>query len=144
MTGKQATHENFSRTDETSAGSERSFGFVFAGFCALVAGFHLWHGNVAFWWWIGVAMLFAFVAVAAPKILRPLNILWFKFGLLLHHIVSPIVLGLMFFAVFAPIGLIMRLAGKRPLNLKFDPAKHSYWIERRPPGPPPGSFNNQF
>lgn len=144
MTARQTAHEDFSRDEKTAEGPERSFGFVFAAFCAIVAGLNLWYNLLAFWWWIGAAALFAALAVAAPVVLRPLNIVWFKFGMLLHHIVSPIVLGLMFFAVFAPIGFIMRIAGKRPLNLKFEPAKDSYWILRKPPGPPPGSFNNQF
>jgi hypothetical protein len=63
---------------------------------------------------------------------------------LLHRIVSPLILGVMFFAVFTPIGLWMRLIGKRPLDLACDDKADSYWIERRPPGPPPGSFDRQF
>jgi hypothetical protein len=138
------SHEDFSREETAQAGSERGFGFVFAGFCAIVAAYQLWVERPAFWWWAGAAALFAIVAVAMPIALRPLNILWFKFGMLLHHIVSPVVLGLMFYAVFTPIGWCMRLLGKRPLGLRFQKDTPSYWVHRRPPGPPPGSFNNQF
>ncbi len=138
------SHENLARTDDTKAGSERGFGFVFAAVCALVGIWLLWRGREAFWYWAWAAVAFALLAIAAPKVLRPLNLLWFKFGMLLHHIVTPVVLGLMFYTVFLPIGLWMRLIGKRPLGLRFDPGAKSYWVERKPPGPPPESFNNQF
>ena len=88
--------------------------------------------------------MFAGLAVFLPRVLRPLNLLWFKFGLLLHHIITPVVLGLMFYTVFTPIGLWMRLAGKRPLHLRFDPAARTYWMPRDPPGPAAESFKNQF
>jgi hypothetical protein len=138
------SHEDFAREETTKAGSERGFGFVFAVFCALVAGYLWWTGSARLWWWLGAAAAFAVLAVALPIVLRPLNILWFKFGMLLHHIVSPVVLGLMFYVVFTPIGMWMRLIGKRPLNLRFQKDAQSYWVHRKPPGPPPGSFNNQF
>jgi hypothetical protein len=76
--------------------------------------------------------------------LNPLNRLWLKFGLLLYKIVNPIVLGLLFFATIAPIGLIMRLTGKDFLRLKLDREAKSYWIERAPPGPSPQSMRNQY
>lgn len=144
MTGRGSTHETFVRPDEVKVGSERSFGLVFAGVFAIIAGFQWWGGARWLWWFVALSALFAMFALAAPRVLRPLNILWFKFGLLLHGIISPAVLGLMFFTVFTPIGWCMRLMGKRPLNLPFDRAAPSYWIERKPPGPPSESFKNQF
>ncbi len=84
------------------------------------------------------------LAFAAPQVLAPLNRLWFKLGLLLHKIVNPIVLGIMFYVVVTPTGLIMRLLGKDLLRLKRDPAAASYWIERTPPGPKPESLGDQF
>ena len=80
----------------------------------------------------------------APMVLRPLNKLWFKFGLLLHAIINPIVLGAMFFVAVTPMALVMRLAGKKLLNMDYEPAAKSYWIERKPPGPPPESVRRQF
>jgi hypothetical protein len=77
-------------------------------------------------------------------VLSPLNRLWLRFGLLLHKIVSPLVLGIMFFLVITPIGLLMRAVGKDLLRLKFDKRSSSYWIERLPPGPPPESLKDQF
>ena len=70
--------------------------------------------------------------------LRPLNRLWLKFGLLLHKVVNPIVMALVFFGTVLPTGLIMRVLGKDLLRLKRQPDANSYWIERRPPGPAPG------
>src|SRR3954462_8515133 len=138
------THEDVSLKDDAKLGSERSFGFVFTGFFAIVAAYALWKGRDIAWLWLGAALLFAAAAVFFPRVLRPLNFVWFKFGLLLHHIVSPVVLGLMFFTVFLPIGLLMRAFGKRPLSLRCQKDKASYGVERTPPGPKSGSFNHQF
>ncbi len=139
-----ATHEDVSRAHTVTVGSDRSFGMVFTVFCAIVAGVQFWYGSSAAWGWLAAAVLFAGCALVYSRALRPLNIVWFRFGMLLHRIVSPVILGVMFFAVFTPIGLWMRLIGKRPLNLASDEKADSYWIERRPPGPPPGSFVRQF
>jgi len=140
-----ATHEDVSRVHTVTVGSDRSFGIVFTVFCAIVAGVQFWHGSsTAAWGWVIAATVFGAFTLVYSRALRPLNILWFRFGMLLHRIVSPLILGVMFFAVFTPIGLWMRLIGKRPLNLAYDESAQSYWIERRPPGPPPGSFNRQF
>jgi hypothetical protein len=125
-------------------GSDRQFGLVFFGFCVLVGAYRLWHAKPGAWVWLIAAGLFLLFAALFPRALRPLNVVWFKFGLLLHAIVSPVVLGLMFFAVFTPLGMLMRIFGKRPLHLNLDKTADSYWIVRKPPGPPPGSFRNQF
>lgn len=144
MSRQEIAHEQLGAEIEAKAGSDRSFGFVFAAFCAIVGGYQLWQGHASFWGWTGVAAAFATVSVTVPALLRPLNILWFKFGMLLHHIVSPIILGLMFFAVFTPIGWWLRIIGSRPLHLRFDRQAKSYWVKRTPPGPPPESYPNQF
>jgi len=91
-----------------------------------------------------VSGLFLLLAVLVPRVLAPANRLWTKFGLLLHHIVSPLALGVLFFLVVTPTGLLMRLFGKDPLRLRFDPAADSYWIKRDPPGPAADSLKNQF
>ena len=95
-------------------------------------------------WWLGAGLVILVLSLTAPKALHILNILWFKFGMLLHHIVTPVILALMFFIVFTPMALWMRLIRKRPLNLRFDAKADTYWILRKPPGPSPGSFKNQF
>ena len=83
-----------------------------------------------------VSIIFLLLALLVPKALAPLNWVWTKFGLLLHKIVSPIVLGVLFFLVFTPIGITFRLFGGDPLRLRFDSKAQSYWIARSPPGPP--------
>jgi hypothetical protein len=95
-------------------------------------------------WALGIAAAFFLAALLMPAVLAPLNRLWFKFGMLLHRVVSPLVMGMLFYVVVTPIGLLMRLFGKRPLNLEFETAETSYWILRQPPGPAPETIKNQF
>jgi len=124
--------------------SDRSFGFVFAAFFSIVALLPLRHGGEARLWSLAMAGAFAIIALVAPHILAPLNRVWTAFGDLLHRIVSPVALGVLYYGVVTPTGFAMRLAGKDPLRLRFDPAARSYWIERTPPGPPPESLKDQF
>ncbi len=144
MTQKQAFHEDFAREEEVKAGSERSLGIVFAAVFAIVGLFPLWSGGAVRLWALIVAGLFVAFALIAPALLGPLNRLWFRFGMLLNRIVSPLVIGLLFFLTVTPMALIMRLAGKDPLRLRFDKAAESYWIPRNPPGPDPQTMRNQF
>ena len=137
-------HENLSANDDVKIGSERSFGFVFTIVFALIGLFPLWSGSDVRIWALVIAGLFLVSALVAPRLLAPLNRIWFRFGLLLHKIVSPLVMGLLFFCTVMPIGLLMRVFGKRPLDLKFDKAAKSYWIHRAPPSPEPGSMKRQF
>ena len=138
------THENSGAAHDVKMGSERAFGLVFVGFFALLAGLAWWNGSFYLPYWAGASAVFMLTALLAPAVLRPLNVLWFKFGLLLNALVSPIVLGALFFLTITPLGWLMRLFGARPLSLKFDRAAQSYWIRRDPPGPPPASLKNQF
>ena len=137
-------HEDFSREEEVKAGSDRSFGFVFAGFFAILAALSLWRGSTTWHYTLPVAAAFLVVALVYPKILGPLNRLWLKFGLLLYKVMNPLILGLLFFVTIMPIGLVMRAFGKDFLRLKLDRNAKTYWIERAPPGPPPRSMRNQF
>lgn len=141
----EAFAEHKSHDDELKVGSDRSFGIVFTVFFAFIgAGLPLLRGAEIIPPLLGVSGVFLVVALAMPKVLHPLNVLWMKFGALLSMIVSPIVLGLLFFTTIMPIGLIMRLAGKDLLSMKFDKNAKSYWVDRDPPGPPPESMSNQF
>jgi hypothetical protein len=137
-------HEDLSREEQVKAGSDRGFGLVFAGFFALVSGLSWWRGHTAWHWALPVAAAFLVIAYTYPKVLAPLNLLWMKFGLLLHKVVTPLVLGLLFFVTITPIGLLARACGKDFLRLKLDPNANSYWIDRTPPGPPPQTMRNQF
>ena len=136
--------ENLERHEDIKISSERSFGLVFAGVFLLVGLLPLFNGHGPRNWALWVAVAFVAVAVLAPKLLAPFNRLWAKFGLLLHRITSPLVLGIMFFVVITPMGWIMRALGKDLLRLKIDPAATSYWIARTPPGPTPESLKDQF
>ena len=95
-------------------------------------------------WALGLSAVFLLLALVAPKILAPANRAWTKFGLLLHKIVSPIALGILFFGVVTPTGFVMRLLGKDLLRQRFDRSAKSYWIARTPPGPDAESLKNQF
>jgi hypothetical protein len=138
------SHEILHREEVRKTASDRSFGLVLAGFLALVGALGLWRGSERWPLWLGLAALAFLLALAAPRLLAPANRVWTKFGLLLHAIVSPMILGLIFYLCIAPIGYLMRLSGKDPLRLRYEPGTDSYWIKRVPPGPPPDSFKNQF
>jgi predicted membrane metal-binding protein len=125
-------------------GSERAFGLVFGGVFLLVALWPLIDRASPRLWAIAVAAGFALCAFLAPRVLAPLNRLWFRFGELLHGIVSPVALGVIFFGVITPYALVMRLFGRDELLLRKSSARPSYWVRREPPGPPPDSFRNQF
>ncbi len=137
-------HEDFSREEHVEGGSDRGFGFVFAGVFAIVTAISLWRSGTYWQWARPLAAAFLLVALVYPRLLGPLNRLWLKFGLLLYKVMNPLVLGLLFFVTIMPIGLVMRAFGKDFLRLKLDRNAKSYWIERTPPGPPPQSMRNQF
>ena len=84
------------------------------------------------------------MAIAWPMVLAPLNRAWFRFGLLLHKVMSPLVMGILFFVVIMPIGLFMRLGGKDIINQKLDRQKATYWVDRDPLGPAPETMKKQF
>ena len=144
MADKTPFHEDFSRQEKVKVGSERSFGLVFAAVFTLVSLLPLWSAGAIRVWSLPIAAGFLGLALFAPKLLAPLNRLWFQFGLLLHKIVNPLVMGLVFFLTVTPMALVMRLLGKRPLTLRFDREAESYWIDRVPPGPDPKSMKQQF
>jgi predicted membrane metal-binding protein len=137
-------HEALNREEKVHGSSNRNFGLVFAAVFAVIAILPLFVGHSVRLWSLVVAFIFAITAFSAPKVLAPLNRLWTRFGLVLHAIVNPVVLGIMFFFVVTPTGLLMRMAGKDPLRLKREPSAASYWIERAPPGPKPESLRDQF
>jgi hypothetical protein len=137
-------HEDLSRHQQVEGSSDRSFGLVFAAVFLLIACWPLLYRETPRWWAVAIAVVFALIAIWNPSLLAGLNRQWIKLGLLLGKIVSPIALGILFYGVVAPIGLIVRLTGKDPLRLKLDSGASSYWIPRKPPGPPPDSMTNQF
>jgi hypothetical protein len=122
-------------------GTERSFGVVFAIVFLIIGLWPLMGERGPRWWAIAIAAVFLVSGFLFPKLLKPLNWLWFKFGMLLGAIIAPIVMSLIYFIAVVPTGLIMRARGKDLLNTRLDPDAESYWIPREGP---PGSMKNQF
>ncbi len=144
MKGMSSSHEQLHRDETLQPGSNRSFGLVIGGAFLALAVIKLWHGSRFGLLWLGLAALFVAAAFAAPDRLAPLNRLWFRFGLLLHRVVNPVVMGLIFFGAVMPIGLLMRLFGQRPIPLRFDREAKSYWIARGERTPRRGSMVKQY
>jgi len=138
------SHESYGREEDVQGSSNRSFGLVFAAVFAIIGLLPLVSGGGLRLWALVCSGGTLLIAFTAPSVLAPFNRLWTKFGLLLHRVVNPVVLGIMFFVVLTPTGLLMRALGKDPLRLKFDKAAKSYWIDRTPPGPAPESLTDQF
>ena len=111
-------------------GSNRNFGLVFFFVFLIISLWPLLNEGAPRIWSLAIAIIFLILGLLNSKILTPLNILWFKFGLLLGAIVSPIVMGVIFFLVITPIGFFMKIIGKDLLNNKYDNKKKSYWIDR--------------
>ena len=110
--------------------SNRNFGLVFFFVFLIVSLLPLLKEEPFRIWSIVIAIIFLILGLMNSKLLTPLNKLWFKFGLFLGSIVSPIVMGVIFFLVITPIGLFMKIVGKDLLNNKYDNKKKSYWINR--------------
>ncbi len=143
--GKSGAFESYSRDPDKLKSSDRSFGRVMAVFLAIVSSFQYWHERTLIATCLLVAaLIFAGLSQVWPTSLHRLNLLWFKLGLLLHHIVNPIIMAVIFYGAVAPTGLLMRLFGKRPLPLHPDKDAQTYWIARVPPGPTPESMKRQF
>ena len=129
---------------EVSMPSERRFGLFFSAIFVAAGLFYYFSAETRIAInLIGISGIFLFAALLVPALLRPLNFLWFKFGLLLGKIISPIVLGVIFFLIITPIALLMRLFGRDELQLK-NTNPQSHWNERKPVGPDAESFKNQF
>ena len=110
--------------------SNRSFGIVFFFVFLIISLWPLINENPLRVWSIFVAIIFLILGLMNSKLLTPLNIIWFKFGKLLASIVAPIVMGIVFFVVITPTGLIMKIIGKDLLNNKYNNKTKSYWINR--------------
>jgi hypothetical protein len=134
-------HESYAQ-GKPKPPSERSTGIIFAVVGVLVA--VIWRNNtVTPWVALAVAAVFATLGLFAASLLKPLSLIWFRFGLLLHRIVNPVVMFAMFAFVFIPAGFIMRIWSD-PLRSRRMTENSSYWIERRTAGADTGSMRNQF
>lgn len=129
---------------DVKGSSNRSFGLVFATVFIILALYPLLVNGSTRIWSLIVAFMFLMLALFIPVALTPFNLLWTKFGYLMHSMVSPFTLAIIFFIIIFPVGLLVRLLSKDSFRLNFDPNAKSYWIKREPPGPLPESLNNQF
>ena len=125
---------------DVKVGSNRSFGIVFFVVFLLVSLYPLINGENVRFWSLAISFIFLVLGILNSNLLSPLNKIWFKFGILLGRIISPIVMCIIFFLVVTPIAFIMRLLGKDLLNLKYSD-NQSYWIEKTNPK---SKMKNQF
>jgi hypothetical protein len=116
--------------------SDQSFGWTFTGVFALVSFFQPWL--------LALAAITALVTLVRSHWLAPLKRAWMKFGELMHHVVSPVVMGVIFFGVFTPVAVVMRAFGRDAMKRRFEPKAPSYWERRDPPGPADDSFRDMF
>ena len=126
--------------DDIKISSNRSFGIVFFVVFLLIALYPLTYSGELRIWSVIISLIFMVLGLINSKILTPLNKLWFRFGIFLGKIISPVIMGIIFFLVVTPIGLVMRLLGKDLLNLRYNKNK-SYWIEKNGPK---SKMKNQF
>ena len=125
---------------DVKIGSNRSFGVVFCIFFAIISFYPLINGGNLKIWFLFISLIFLILGLISSEILTPLNKLWFRFGLFLGKIVSPIVMAVIFFLVVTPTGLFMKLLRKDLLNLRYN-NEQSYWIKK---DGPESKMKNQF
>ena len=126
--------------DRIKIGSNRSFGIVFSVVFLLISIYPLINDENIRYWSLLISLIFLILGILNSRILTSLNIIWFKFGLFLGKIFAPLIMGIIFFLMVTPIGLIMKFFKKDLLNLKFNKDK-SYWIKKTGPK---SKMKNQF
>jgi len=120
--------------------SNKSFGIVFFIVFLLIALYPMTKGNDLRLWSLIISLIFLILGLINSIILTPLNRLWFKFGIILGKIISPIILGIIFFLIVTPTGILLRLFGKDVINMKYN-NESSYWINKTGPK---SNMKNQF
>ena len=118
------------KKSKSEISSNRSFGIVFFIVFLIISLWPLTNGETLRVWSIVIAVIFLILGLINSKLLTPLNKLWVKFGMILGSIVAPIIMGVVFFLVVTPIGLVMRIMGKDLLKKNYDQKRKTYWIKR--------------
>ena len=113
--------------------SNRNFGLVFFFIFLVISIWPLTHNESPRIWSAIISLAFLILVLTRSKLLTPLNRLWAKFGIILGSIIAPIVMGVVFFLVITPIGLVMKIIGKDLLSIKYDKKKETYWVKRDKP-----------
>jgi hypothetical protein len=129
---------------ETTTKKLRNFGVLFAVVGGLASAWGAWHGSAAWAWWLGGGVLFLLAGIAAPGILKPVYLAWMTFAFLLGWINTRVILGLFFYCVMTPVGLVLRLTGKDLLEEKLDRTARSYWRKRERRPVEPGRYERLF
>ncbi len=137
-------HEDLRREDQTTGPSDRKFGLTLGIVFALLAVLKLVERSNWGMIWSVLAVALIGSALLRPSLLSVPNTMWLKLGLLLHRIVNPIIMALLFFGTILPIGLLMRVLGKDPLRLRLDKAADSYWLPRSDERPQSEAMRQQF
>ena len=125
---------------QISKSSNKSFGIVFFIVFLIIAFYPLFYEGSLRIWSLIISITFLILGLTNSKVLTPLNNIWISFGIILGKVISPLIMGIIFFFVVTPIGVFMRIIGKDLLNLKFTKQK-SYWIENNQPK---SKMKNQF
>ena len=126
--------------NDVKLGSNKSFGIVFSVVFFIIAIFPILNNDNIRVWSLVISLIFLVLGLINSKLLSPLNKIWFKFGLILSKVVSPVIMGIIFFLVVTPIGILMRILKKDLLNLKYN-NKNTYWIKKKEPE---SKMKNQF
>ena len=129
------------KKNDIKISSNKSFGIVFFVVFLLIGIYPILNDNNPRLWSLILSIIFLILGIMKSKILTPLNLIWFKFGILLGNIVSPLIMSIIFFFVVTPIGFLMRVLKKDLLNLKFNKKDKTYWIEK---SDPKSKMKNQF
>ena len=138
-------HERLNDRSGIKSASDRSFGLVFSMVFLLIGVWPFFWGESVRIGCIYIALGFFALTFLRPQFLSPLNRFWAAFGELLHKLVNPIVMGFLFYLIVTPTSLLMRLVGKRPLDLRYEHEQKSYWIESKPTREPSAkSMRDQF
>lgn len=137
-------HENIYRKSHGEEPSERSLGFALSIIILILGTTRLYLGLGWGMFLVLISAIFLLLTLFWAAPLRPLNKIWFRFGLLLFRITNPFLMGIVFFITIFPIGIIIRILGKDPLRLKFNKEIRSYWLERAPPEDSTNNMRNQF
>lgn len=129
---------------DTSPGRVRKFGLLFGLICALVTGYLLYRGSEPWAWTAGAAVFFVLTGLAIQPILKPFYVAWMTFAFLLGWINTRLILGIFFYLILTPIGLILRLTGKDLLDKKFDRGAETYWKRREMGKVDPARYERLF
>jgi len=132
---------------EVEGSSDRGFGLSVGGILALIGAYRIWPNEALDT--IGIVLLIIatpliFFGCVYPSILAPLNRAWMKLGLIMFKVVNPVIMFAVYVLTIVPIGLMLKIASKDPMRMKFDKTTKTYWIERDPVGPAPETMKNQF